>query len=62
YAAGGRAIMLAQEAVGVQGLFTAHPLARVITDLSVYLRQPAPDAQRIQVGAAVAAHVLTPTL
>ncbi|WP_022686133.1 acyl-CoA dehydrogenase [Sphingomonas phyllosphaerae] len=58
YAAGGDAIMLAQEAVGVQSLFLDHPLAAAITDLSMYLRQPGPDAQRMQVGAAVAAGTL----
>lgn len=58
YAAGGQAITLAQEAVGVQALFTTHPLAATITDLSMYLRQPAPDAQRMHVGAAVAAGIL----
>ncbi|WP_198354952.1 acyl-CoA dehydrogenase [Sphingomonas sp. MA1305] len=59
YAAGGQAIELAEQAVGVQSLFVDHPLAAVITDLSVYLRQPSPDAQRMQVGAAVAAGTLT---
>ena len=54
YHAGGRAIALAQDAVGLQALFVAHPLAATITDLSVYLRQPGPDAQRMRVGAAVA--------
>ena len=62
YKAGGRAIILAQEAVGVQALFVDHPLAATITDLSVYLRQPAPDAQRMKVGAAVAAGLLSPRL
>lgn len=62
YEAGGRALMLAQEAVGVQALFVGHPLAATITDLSMYLRQPGPDAQRMQVGAAVAARVLVPAL
>lgn len=59
YAAGGSAIELAEQAVGVQSLFDAHPLAATITDLSMYLRQPAPDAQRMRVGAAVAAGLLT---
>ncbi len=59
YAAGGQAIEFAEQAVGVQSLFVGHPLAAVITDLSVYLRQPSPDAQRMQVGAAVAAGTLT---
>ena len=58
YRAGGRALVLAQEAVGVQALFVGHPLAAAITDLSTYLRQPGPDAQRMRVGAAVAAGVL----
>lgn len=62
YAAGGEAIALAQEAVGVQALFAANPLAATITDLSMYLRQPGPDAQRMQVGAAVAARTLDPAL
>jgi hypothetical protein len=62
YDAGGKAIMIAQEAVGVQALFATHPLAARITDLSMYLRQPGPDAQRMQVGAAVAAGILRPTL
>ncbi|VXC99578.1 acyl-CoA dehydrogenase [Sphingomonas sp. 8AM] len=62
YAAGGQAIELAEQAVGVQSLFADHPLAAVITDLSVYLRQPSPDAQRMQVGAAVAAGTLTASL
>ena len=62
YAAGGEAIKIAQEAVGVQGLFVSHPLAAKLTDLAVYLRQPGPDAQRMQVGAAVAAGVLVPEL
>ncbi len=62
YAAGGEAILVAQEAVGVSAMFVDHPLAAKITDLSVYLRQPGPDAQRMQVGAAVAAGTLTVTL
>lgn len=57
-----RAIMLAQEAVGLQGLFRAHPLATTITDLMVYLRQPAPDAQRRKVGEAAADGLLVPRL
>ena len=52
--AGERALAVAQEAVGLQGLFLAHPLAARLADLMVYLRQPAPDAQRMKVGRAVA--------
>ncbi|MBB4154226.1 alkylation response protein AidB-like acyl-CoA dehydrogenase [Sphingomonas jinjuensis] len=62
YESGGEALALAQEAVGVSSLFVDHPLADAITDLSMYLRQPGPDAQRMQVGAAVAAGVLRPAL
>lgn len=62
YDAGGRALTVAQEAVGVSALFTSHPLAATITDLSMYLRQPGPDAQRMRVGAAVAAGILEPSL
>ena len=62
YAAGGEALALAQEAVGVQALFVDHPLAATITDLAMYLRQPGPDTQRMLVGAAVAAGVLRPGL
>lgn len=49
-----QAIVIAQQAVGLQGMFRAHPLAVALTDLMVYLRQPAPDAQRMRVGQAVA--------
>ena len=62
YQAGDRALMLAQEAVGVQALFVDHPLSATITDLSMYLRQPGPDAQRMVVGAAVADGILRPAL
>ena len=55
YANADAALTLAQQAVGVQGMFTGHPLAAVLSDLAVYLRQPAPDAQRMQVAAALAA-------
>lgn len=62
YAAGGEALILVQEAIGVQSLFLDHPLAAPLTDLSMYLRQPGPDAQRMQVGAAVAAGILQVSL
>lgn len=62
YEAGGRALARAQEAVGVQALFAGHPLAATITDLSMYLRQPDPDGQRMRVGAAVAAGTLQAAL
>ena len=57
-----RAIILAQEAVGLQGLFHAHPLATTLADLMVYLRQPAPDAQRQKVGRAAVDGLLVPRL
>ncbi|KQN90408.1 acyl-CoA dehydrogenase [Sphingomonas sp. Leaf67] len=62
YAAGGEAIAVAQEAVGVAALFHDHPLSARLTDLAMYLRQPGPDAQRMLVGAAVAAGTLTVAL
>lgn len=60
--AGDEAIALAEQAVGVQGMFLCHPLSAMLADLSVYLRQPAPDAQRMRVGAAVAAGLIAPEL
>lgn len=56
------AISLAQQSVGLQGLFKSHPLATVLADLMVYLRQPGPDAQRMCVGEAAAAGKLVPGL
>ncbi|MEI5688463.1 MULTISPECIES: acyl-CoA dehydrogenase [Sphingomonas] len=57
-----RAITVAQEAVGLAGHFVAHPLSATLTDLSVYLRQPVPDAQRLRVGRAVGEGLLAPAL
>lgn len=62
YAAGEEALTLAQAAAGVQAMFVDHPLAAMLSDLAVYLRQPGPDAQRDRVGAAVAAGLLRPEL
>ena len=62
YAEGDRALALAQQAVGLQGMFVEHPLAATIADLTVYLRQPMPDAQRMATGAAVASGLLAPRL
>lgn len=61
-AAAERAITLAQQTVGVSGMFVAHPLSAAMTNLMVYLRQPAPDAQRMRVGQAAVAAVLVPDL
>jgi alkylation response protein AidB-like acyl-CoA dehydrogenase len=60
--AGERAIAVAQDAVGLQGLFLSHPLAARLADMIVYLRQPTPDAQRLRVGQAVAERNLSPRL
>lgn len=57
-----RAITIAQQAVGVGGMFVAHPISAALTDLMVYLRQPMPDAQRMRVGAAAADGLLVPDL
>jgi hypothetical protein len=56
------AMSIAQQAVGLQGLFLAHPLLAALTDLTVYLRQPGPDAQRMRVGRAVSEGRLEPAL
>ena len=55
-------ITLAQAAIGVQAMFVDHPLSAMLADLNVYLRQPAPDAQRARLGAAVAAGLVSPSL
>ncbi|MEG3124252.1 acyl-CoA dehydrogenase [Sphingomonas sp. GB1N7] len=57
-----RALMVAQAAIGVPGLFVDHPLSAALTDLMVYLRQPMPDAQRMRVGKAAADGILVPGL
>lgn len=62
YQAGERVLTLAQAAVGVQAMFVDHPLSAMLSDLNVYLRQPAPDAQRARLGAAVAAGVVSSSL
>jgi hypothetical protein len=62
YSAGETVLTLAQAAVGVQAMFVDHPLSEVLTDLSTYLRQPAPDLQRDRTGEAVAAGLLRPYL
>ncbi|WP_235514393.1 acyl-CoA dehydrogenase family protein [Deinococcus sp. Leaf326] len=40
-----------ERAVGARGLLAPHPAERVIRDLRMYLRQPAPDAARLALGA-----------
>lgn len=56
------AIALTQEAIGVEGLFHDHPASRILTDLMVYLRQPAPDRHREKLGKAVALGCIAPSL
>ncbi|WP_287127417.1 acyl-CoA dehydrogenase family protein [Candidatus Cyanaurora vandensis] len=43
-------LTLAERAVGARGLLKPHPLERIGRDLTLYLRQPAPDAALAQVG------------
>lgn len=59
---GEQAIQLAQKSVGVEAHFRAHPLSTVLTNLMVYLRQPAPDAQKHAVARAAASGRLSPQL
>lgn len=61
-AAAERAMVVAREAVGLAGQFHGHPLSAMLSDLAVYLRQPAPDAQRLRIGRAVRQGLLVPTL
>ncbi|WP_018146903.1 hypothetical protein [Henriciella marina] len=56
------ALMLAQRSVGVSSLFHAHPLCKQMMDLTVYLKQPAPDAKVQEVGRAAANGLLVPDL
>ncbi len=39
-----------ERAVGARGLLPPHPTERLLRDLRLYLRQPAPDAARLEVG------------
>ncbi len=43
-------IRLAERAVGARGLLQPSPIERIIRDLTLYLRQPAPDAAQASVG------------
>lgn len=42
--------------VGVQGLLRPHPMEQIVRDLTLYLRQPAPDAALAAVGRHVLEH------
>ncbi|MES1952748.1 acyl-CoA dehydrogenase, exported protein [Salinisphaera sp. S4-8] len=52
---GEQVLTLAQQCVGLSAFFETEPLCAHMADLMVYLRQPAPDAQRVKTGAAAAA-------
>jgi alkylation response protein AidB-like acyl-CoA dehydrogenase len=41
---------LVEESVGARGLLRPHPVERIVRDLTLYLRQPAPDAALSGVG------------
>lgn len=41
---------LVEESVGARGLLRPHPVERIVRDLTLYLRQPAPDAALAGVG------------
>jgi alkylation response protein AidB-like acyl-CoA dehydrogenase len=43
-------IELAERSVGVRGMLAPHPLERLVRDLTIYLRQPAPDAALTDAG------------
>jgi alkylation response protein AidB-like acyl-CoA dehydrogenase len=42
---------LVEESVGARGLLRPHPVERIVRDLTLYLRQPAPDAALTNAGA-----------
>jgi alkylation response protein AidB-like acyl-CoA dehydrogenase len=43
-------IELVERSIGVRGMLKPHPIERLVRDLSVYLRQPAPDAALTDAG------------
>jgi len=45
-------LRLAEQSVGARGLLHPHPIERIGRDLTLYLRQPGPDAALAQVGEA----------
>jgi alkylation response protein AidB-like acyl-CoA dehydrogenase len=49
-----RLLPLAVRSVGCSGLMETHPLHIAIRDLTVYMRQPGPDAVRVRLGRAAA--------
>jgi alkylation response protein AidB-like acyl-CoA dehydrogenase len=48
-----RVMAIATRSVGCAGLMTTHPLAKALCDLTVYLRQPAPDGAVIRLSKSV---------
>lgn len=45
-----RVMPLAERCVGARGLLRPHPFERIHRDLTLYLRQPAPDATLVDIG------------
>lgn len=45
-----RVLSLCEKSIGLQGFLIPHPLQRIHRDLSVYLKQPAPDKTLSEVG------------
>jgi alkylation response protein AidB-like acyl-CoA dehydrogenase len=43
-------IELVERSVGVRGMLAPHPMERLVRDLTIYLRQPAPDAALADAG------------
>ena len=43
-------IELVERSIGVRGMLAPHPIERLVRDLSIYLRQPAPDAALTDAG------------
>jgi hypothetical protein len=43
-------IQLVERSVGARGLLKPHPIERVVRDLTLYLRQPVPDAALTDAG------------
>lgn len=51
-----RVMHLTEQAIGARGLLRPLPFERIIRDLTIYLRQPAPDATIQDIGAYVSNH------
>lgn len=51
-----RVMRLVERSVGARGLIRPHPIERIHRDLTMYLRQPAPDAVLTDVGRYALAH------